>query len=55
MNPSERERWLLLIRAIVSAVVLGASLYVILGNSLPDATNKWAFGSVGIIIGYWLR
>jgi hypothetical protein len=39
---------------IVSIIVLLAGLYVILSKKYPDDTQKWAFGVVGLIIGYWL-
>jgi hypothetical protein len=38
----------------VSAAAFGASLVIILGN-YPDDYTKWAFGMVGIVLGYWLR
>lgn len=40
---------------VVSLSVLVASLYIILSASYGDAQNKWAYGSVGMILGYWLR
>jgi hypothetical protein len=45
----------LLIRAGVSGVILIAAGYVILSDAYPDATEKWAFGAIGIVLGYWLR
>jgi len=38
-----------------SAIFLAASIFVILNNSYPDSTTKWAFGTAGLVIGYWLR
>jgi uncharacterized membrane protein len=55
MTFSPRERWIFVARAAVSAVVLITSLYVILSGRYPDATTKWAFGMVGLVVGYWLR
>lgn len=52
---TEKERWMLIVRLVVSALFGGASLYVILSNQYPDATSKWAFGIIGLVIGYWLR
>ncbi len=40
---------------VVSLLVLGSALYVILSQAYEDATQKWAFGAVGSIIGFWLR
>ena len=41
-------------RVVVSVVVLGAALYIILSAEYPAETDKWAYGSVGTIVGYWL-
>ena len=50
-----QERWLFIVRALASVVILGVCFFVILTNSYPDATMKWAFGLVGLVVGYWLR
>ncbi len=51
-----RIRTILIVRIVISAVSLFAALYVILSNNkYPDADVKWAFGIVGLVIGYWLR
>jgi uncharacterized membrane protein len=52
---TERERWQFAGTAIVSAVVMLACLFVILKGSYPDAITKWAFGMMGLVVGYWLR
>lgn len=39
----------------ISAAVLIAALYIILSGAYPEDYNKWAFGIVGVIVGYWLR
>jgi hypothetical protein len=49
------ERWKFVVQTVVSAIILIACLVVILSNGYPDATMKWAFGLVGVVIGYWLR
>lgn len=41
-------------RIFISVVVLGACLYVVLSDRYPSDTAKWAFGTIGLIIGYWL-
>jgi hypothetical protein len=43
-----------IMRIVISLVVLGSSLYVILSNKYPTDTLKWAFGIIGVIVGYWL-
>jgi hypothetical protein len=50
-----KERWTLVVRIVVSCIFLFAALFVILRNTYPDATTKWAFGIAGLVIGYWLR
>ncbi len=39
---------------IVSLAVLGSALYIILSAGYDASAQKWAFGAVGTIIGYWL-
>lgn len=57
---TQRERYELLIRVVLSAILLLASLAVILigviyPSVIAESTMKWATGIIGIIIGYWLR
>jgi hypothetical protein len=53
---TDRQKWEFIARAIVSIVVLVASIIIIFsGDTYSDATTKWAFGSAGIVVGYWLR
>jgi hypothetical protein len=39
---------------VVSLVVLGASLFVILSKKYPPESDRWAYGVVGTIVGFWL-
>ena len=39
---------------IISLVILGASLYIILSKKYDGDVQKWAFGAIGTVIGYWL-
>lgn len=41
----------LLLRNFVCVVVLAVSLYAILHGSTDTDTKKWAFGTVGLILG----
>jgi len=52
---SARDRWYFVARAVVSASLLAASLFVILSGAFPDPIVKWAIGIVGLVAGYWLR
>ena len=40
---------------LVSLVVLFAALYVILSKSYESDTQKWAYGVIGLVVGFWLR
>ena len=49
------DRARLAISSLVSLVVLVVALFVITKDGYPDATVKWAYGAIGIVMGYWLR
>jgi hypothetical protein len=49
------DRLITFVRIGISATVLIVALYVILSKEFPDDYNKWAFGMVGLVVGYWLR
>lgn len=38
----------------ITMIVLVASLYIILTRRYPTDTEKWAFGTIGLLIGYWM-
>lgn len=38
---------------IVSVIVLASGLFVILSNTYEESTEKWAYGVVGTVMGYW--
>jgi hypothetical protein len=40
---------------VVSTLVLGSSLYVILSQKYQGESEKWAYGVIGTILGFWLR
>jgi hypothetical protein len=39
----------------ISVLVLVASLHVILSRKYAADSEKWAFGSVGTVLGFWLK
>jgi hypothetical protein len=43
-----------LIQAGISVVLLISCLVLIFGGFADDC-KKWAFGMIGIIVGYWLK
>jgi len=55
MRELTKQDWAMLTRIAVSVVVLFVAVFVILNNSYPDSHLKWAFGTVGLILGYWLK
>jgi uncharacterized membrane protein (DUF106 family) len=38
----------------ITLIVLVAALYVVLSRKYATDTEKWAFGTIGLLIGYWL-
>jgi hypothetical protein len=40
---------------VVSVLVLGSSLFIILSKQYDSESQKWAFGVVGMIVGFWLK
>lgn len=40
---------------IISLAILGCALYVVLSKNYAGESEKWAFGAIGTVVGYWLR
>ena len=48
--------WYLHMGGVVTLLVLLSALVVILmPGTYPDAHQKWAFGAIGTIVGFWLK
>jgi hypothetical protein len=45
----------LIMQAVVSSAILAASLFIILMRGFDSGTKHWAYGSVGMVVGYWLK
>lgn len=43
-----------IVSAAFSFIILVAALFVVLSGKYKTASEKWAFGSLGTILGYWL-
>lgn len=43
------------VKAIISIVILGSALFLILGDTYDPDSEKWAIGTIGLMVGYWLR
>jgi hypothetical protein len=42
-------------QVIISLVLLGASLYFVFSGSYDADRQKWAFATIGTLIGFWLK
>ena len=45
----------LLMRVSISLLVLIAALFIILSKQYDGDQQKWAFGTIGTVLGYWLK
>jgi hypothetical protein len=43
------------VKTVITAGVLAVALYIILSQNYSAASEKWSYGAIGIILGYWLR
>lgn len=43
------------VRIGISLLIILSALFVVLSQSYGDAEQKWAFGSIGTVLGYWLK
>jgi hypothetical protein len=39
----------------IAVVLLAASLYVILSKQYDASDTHWAYGTIGTLVGFWLR
>ena len=44
-----------MIKPLISLLVFGASLFIIISKNYKAVSEKWAFGSLGTVIGIWLK
>lgn len=54
MNVDRRD-YPLFFRMAVSAALLALCFDMLLNHNFPADYTKWAFGMIGIIVGYWLK
>jgi hypothetical protein len=45
----------LIAQVVIGAVVLVASLFVILSEQYTPQDSHWAYGALGTVMGFWLR
>lgn len=44
----------MVMQIVVTGVVLLAGLYIVLSADYSGDTERWAFGVIGAVLGYWL-
>ena len=44
-----------IMQVCISAIVLGAGLWVVLSQRYQTVEKHWAYGAIGTIIGFWLK
>jgi hypothetical protein len=44
-----------LMQVLLSLVLVGASLLIILSQAYDPNSKHWAFGTIGTIVGFWLK
>lgn len=52
LNPKSVQ---LVMAVIVSCAVLVSSLYIILSQQFDESSQKWAYGAIGTVIGFWFK
>ncbi|MCC6445554.1 MAG: hypothetical protein IT210_19125 [Armatimonadetes bacterium] len=55
LTQAQESRLRLLMACLITFIMLTGTLYVILANRYDDSSQKWAYGAVGSILGYWLK
>ena len=43
------------IQGIVTISVMGVALYAAVSPSVPPDSQRWAYGIIGTLLGFWLR
>jgi hypothetical protein len=46
---------ILIVQAAMTVIFVGACLYVIVSKRYGPTERHWAFGTLGTILGFWLR
>jgi hypothetical protein len=54
-RPSRSDTIKLVMQVIISLVLLAGSLYTILSGSYDADHEKWGYGALGTIVGFWLK
>jgi anaerobic C4-dicarboxylate transporter len=43
------------VQVIISVLLLAASIFVILSKKYAEKEQHWAYGTIGTLIGFWLK
>jgi len=54
LQSSPTEKASLVMRVLLSLFMLGLGTYLLIHPVDPDS-RKWAYGMIGLVIGYWLK
>ena len=54
-KPDVEKSTRLVMMIIISLVLLLASLLVVLSKKFDESSKRWAFGTIGTIVGFWLK
>jgi len=45
----------ILFRMAISLIILAVCIFMLFAAWLPSDYKKWAFGMIGVVVGYWLK
>lgn len=45
----------MMMQTVVSLAIVAASFFIILAHQFDSANKYWAYGSLGMVVGYWLN
>jgi putative component of membrane protein insertase Oxa1/YidC/SpoIIIJ protein YidD len=51
----DRRDFPLIYRMCLSSVIVLFCFYVLASSRVPPDYTKWAFGMIGVVVGYWLK
>jgi hypothetical protein len=51
----DRQDYPVLFRMGLSLIILAICATILFDKDLPSDYAKWAFGMIGVVVGYWLK
>lgn len=52
---AQQDNYRIIMKLSISVVIMAVGLFIILSNNFGEDEKKWAFGSIGTIVGYWFK